>query len=326
MKRDWAGFRITILLYVIVVMLPINYYFANQASIGMKSDTLITKELIRLNAAVLETADDAKPIDNSVTEIDDLLVKIRALLQQNGPKYISIFRVEESFNSLYKAWDQLRTAPTAFEKKHFHEEIQQFSTTVNLMSKYRYETMFDTLYISLAITMLMMIILIFLIRFYIHIQIKKHAIRDDVTGLYNRKYFVEVIDKAKVFSTRHNIPLSVFALSFKDYEELQRTLGKKKFEQFLLEIAKVLEHFFRYSDIIARIEKNKIVVIAEAASAEDTVSIAARLSKELAGADLVAKATIEIGYVTYDSKDDKNLLEEANINKADHSILVGGAS
>jgi len=326
MKRDWAGFRITILLYIIVIMLPINYYFANQASIGMKSDTLITKELIRLNAAVLETTDDTAVTDNSVAKIDDILVKIRVLLQQNDPKYISIFRVEESFNSLYKTWDQLGTEPTSFEKKHFYEEIQQFSTTISLMSKYRYETMFDTLYISLAITMLMMIALIFLIRFYIHRQIKKHAIRDDVTGLYNRKYFVEVIDKAKVFSIRHNIPLSVFVLSFKDYEGLQRTMGKKKFEQFLLETAKVLENFFRHSDVIARIEKNKIVVIAEAASAEDTVSITARLSEVLAGADLVAKAIIEIGYATYDSKDDKNLLEEANAKKSDHSILVGGAS
>ena len=52
MKRDWSVFRITILLYAIVVLLPLNYYFANQSFESMQGDSVTMNRLVYINGTV----------------------------------------------------------------------------------------------------------------------------------------------------------------------------------------------------------------------------------------------------------------------------------
>ena len=52
MKKDWSVFRITILLYVIVFILPFNYYVTKRSFESMQSDGATMNRLVYINGAI----------------------------------------------------------------------------------------------------------------------------------------------------------------------------------------------------------------------------------------------------------------------------------
>lgn len=322
MKKDWSLFRITVLLYIIVAMIPLNYYFAHRSFESIQVDSMTMQRLVLLNGAIQQAPGltNESDIKNAVQEIDSLLDTIdRTCIQLPGNgEYIELFRAQESFNSVIKEWNALKavlpdpdSVPALSERSM--KAVNAFSEVTKDMYEYKSDNMLDILYFSLVVTMLFIVALIFAIRFYIHLQIRKHAIHDHITGLYNKKYFREALQKAKLFSVRHDMPLSIIALSFENYDRLKQELGKKAFETLLYDFANILKHFFRHSDTISRIEPNTFVIIVEAASVDLMQQILERLDKELLHADISSKSAVYVkqGYAGYDKESDHSVLDEA---------------
>ncbi len=221
MKRDWSVFRITILLYAIVALLPLNYYFADRSFESMQSDGVTMNRLVYLNGTIQRVvgmeatatrAELVNEIESSFKVIDH-----DSLQATSNAEFVELFRANEGYDAMVEAWINLKMA---LEEQDIASglgdqcwrEVNSFSTMAEEMLTYKSETMLDRLYLSLIFTMLSVITLVFLIRLYIRIQIQKHAIHDHVTGLYNKKYYKEVLQKAKLLSTRQASPLSINTL------------------------------------------------------------------------------------------------------------------
>jgi len=337
MKLDWSVFRITILLYIVVAMLPLNYYFAKHSFESMRSDGKTMRQLVVLNGAIQRVA-LLKEVDvrqSTVALIDTAFESIYRdfIMAPSNQEFIKLFRANESFDAMKTVWSELKEVLSDRDKVNAlsaqaYKEVNSFSEMTKEMLEYKSETMMDLLYISLAMTMLFIIGLVFMIRFYIHRQIERHTIHDSVTGLYNKKYFVEAVQKAKLFSVRHHVPLSLIALSLKNYDELGKSLSKKEFEGVLNRFSRILEEFFRQSDTISRIEPNCFVVLAEASPIESIAKILERLKKELMELELNRNvvAKIEIGYAVYDKESPQSILDKAKENMSEHEVIVRGRS
>ena len=209
------------------------------------------------------------------------------------------------------------------------KEVNSFAEMTGEMSQYKSETMLDRLYLSLIFTMLAVITLVFFIRLYIRIQIRKHAIRDDVTGLYNKKYYNEVLQKAKLLTVRQHKPLSLLVLSFDKYDELISSLNAKQLDLFLQEFSKQLREFFRQSDTICRIEDNCFVAISPDANLENAKNLALRLEKHLGlhQFQLNAKVNVRVGFASYRKDSGMTLLEEAQeVMKRNELVSLGGSA
>jgi len=335
MKLDWSTFRITILLYVIVAMLPLNYYFAKHSFESMRSDGDTMRELVVLNGAVQRAVllKDGVKRQNVVKEIDAIFEQIAStfIMAPVNSEYISLFRTNESFDAMRDDWSALKkslsdsgTASLLSEK--LFDDINSFSKITKEMLEYKSEMTLDSLYISLVFTMLFIIALVFLIRLYIHRQIEKHAIHDSVTGLYNKKYYTEALQKAKLFSVRHHVPLSLIALSLKDYDEIEKKMNRHEFEEFLSAFARVLEAFFRQSDTISRIEPNCFVVLAEASPLEAIAKILERLERDLLELKVNGNSVIkiQIGYAVYDKESTQSVLDKAKEIMPEHEVIIEG--
>ena len=182
------------------------------------------------------------------------------------------------------------------------------------MLTYKNEMLIDGLYLSLIFTMLSIIALIFMIRLYMRIEIKKHAIHDHLTGLYNRKYFNEALQKAKLLSMRHKSPLSLFTFAFEDYEDIKRSMKKGEFEAFLKDFSNQLKHFFRHSDMVCRIEENSFVVIAPDVSIEVAKNVEEHLEKKLGEHQFALKKAVNLrmGLTGSQKENEESLYQEAN--------------
>ena len=77
-RKDWSVIRITILLYFIVFLLPLNYYFTKESFDSMKNDATTMRHLVFINGAVpsLATIDNINDRDLIIKKIDSSLNKI----------------------------------------------------------------------------------------------------------------------------------------------------------------------------------------------------------------------------------------------------------
>lgn len=336
MKKDWSVFKITVLLYVIVALMPLNYYFAKRSFDSMQSDGSTMQELVYINGAiqritVLADSEERnmliEKVWGSFESIEDAFVTAPA-----NAEYVALFRADEGFNAMKDAWKKLAAAlpDRALARISADEcwrEVNSFSKTAEEMMAYKGESMLDRLYLSLIFTMFTVLALVFLVRLYIRVQIKKHAIHDHETGLYNRKYFNEVLQKTKILSTRHESPFSLLTISFENYDNLAKTLGRKKMEGFLHEFAKQLDGFFRQSDTICRIESNLFVTIAPDVTPENSVKVVKRLEAVLAEHRFSLKAAsgLRIGVASYNRENAGSILEEATDAMSRSSVVrIGG--
>ena len=92
-------------------------------------------------------------------------------------------------------------------------------------------------------------------------KVKALAIRDGLTGLYNRRHFEEVLNTEVIRAVRHKHPASLIFLDvdyFKNYNDLQ---GHMMGDEALKEIANLLMKRARVTDIVCRYGGEEFVII-----------------------------------------------------------------
>lgn len=338
MKKDWSAIKITLLLYFIVVLIPLNYYFVKESFKSMRNDAATMNTLVLLSGTI-----QTLPIEDDLNKKKTLMKEIYSSLEAvenkfiNFPpnkEYVTLFRAGEMFLLLKEAHKKLEKSignnieiKTAANK--MSSEINAFSKLAEEMTSYKSEMALNKLYISLAFTMLLIIILIFIVRTYIRLQFFKHTIHDHVTGLYNKKYFDNVLQNSKELAIRHNRPLSLLILSINNYNELKESLNRADFEKSLKELGTVFSHFFRHSDTVCRIEENFFASITPDASFRNIKKLSLRLEQELQSKLSKSKIKLQLSIGTASCEEDGPcfILEEARKNMKNCSVTkLGDAS
>lgn len=92
--------------------------------------------------------------------------------------------------------------------------------------------------------------------------LKTLSLKDDLTGLYNRRGFFALAEQGLKSAQRMGTELF---LIFGDLDNLKRindTFGHKEGDQALMDISRILKETFRESDIIARVGGDEFVILA----------------------------------------------------------------
>lgn len=337
MKKDWSAVRVTLLLYFIVVLMPLNYYLAKESFNSTQNDAVTMNYLVSMNGIVqsLPAEDDLSIRKRTIKEIYLSLKAIEDKFINFPPnrEYVTLFRAGEMFVLLKEACMKLEksidnNAEIGVAANKMSSETNAFSKTVQEMMLYKSEMTLNKLYISLAFTMLLIVVLIFIVRTYMRLQFNKHAIHDHVTGLYNKKYFESVLQNSKELAIRHNRPLSLLVLSINNYSELKESFSKVEFEEYLRKFSIVFSHFFRHSDTVCRIEESCFASIAPDASVVNIQKLSLRLEQELQSklSDSKILPSISIGVANCEDCGSLLILEEARKNMQNRSVAeLGGA-
>jgi diguanylate cyclase (GGDEF)-like protein len=313
MQKDWPAFRITFLLYAIVVLIPVNYYFASRSFQSMENDANIIHQLGVLNGNMQrlvklahdEQRDDlVANIDSTFSELDE-----RFIHNSLNREYVEMFRAEEGYTLLYGCWDSLKSEMQSSQERSLlvkrseqcWDIASDLTLTAEKMAEYKSEKMLNTLFLTLVLTMLAVVALIYFVRIYMKIQINRQAIRDTLTGLFNRKYFMEAIEKAQQMSYRHESTLSLLYLDIDHFRKINEELGKKSGDRLLAAAADLFNGFFRQSDTVCRLEGDDFVVIVPDAGLESATQLAERLIAEIQKHDFMLKmpVTVSVGVAQY---------------------------
>ncbi len=108
-------------------------------------------------------------------------------------------------------------------------------------------------------------------------ELREQAIRDPLTGLYNRRYLNETLPREIVRAARINLPLSVLVSDIDHFKILNDTHGHQTGDKFLVEIANLIKKYARASDIVCRYGGEEFLLVLP----ETTVEAAAKRAEEL---------------------------------------------
>ena len=108
------------------------------------------------------------------------------------------------------------------------------------------------------------------------IALEFRSTHDILTGLYNRQYFQQEMDRLQ--NSRRQ-PISILVLDMNGLKEINDTQGHAAGDDLLIVSAEVIRKAFRPDDIVARIGGDEFVVILPATNQETALKIVARVKQ-----------------------------------------------
>jgi diguanylate cyclase (GGDEF)-like protein/PAS domain S-box-containing protein len=135
-------------------------------------------------------------------------------------------------------------------------------------------------------------------------QLRDQAIRDYLTGLFNRRYLDETMDREIARATRESHRISVVLIDIDHFKGINDTFGHPAGDMVLIGLAKMLKDNSRVSDIACRYGGDEFVVVMPNANSEQAYKRAEEWRKAFARKKFVSedrkfKTTLSIGIATY---------------------------
>lgn len=112
-------------------------------------------------------------------------------------------------------------------------------------------------------------------------ELKRRALIDDLTGLYNRRGFFYLGEHALSLAERNKTKQFIMFADLDGLKIVNDTRGHEAGDRYILQAAEFLRRVFRESDIIARIGGDEFAIIAQAVTRESIVSVRRRFEEGL---------------------------------------------
>src|SRR5574344_965916 len=131
--------------------------------------------------------------------------------------------------------------------------------------------------------------------------LKEQAVTDPLTGLYNRRYFEELLEKEVTRAKRQNQPFSVIGLDLDFLKQINDKYGHNFGDLAIKTIAEVLKNNARSIDTAARIGGEEFNVILPGIDSNGAMIAAERIRKTLAEQELdtIGHITASLGVATF---------------------------
>ncbi len=157
-------------------------------------------------------------------------------------------------------------------------------------------------------------------------RLKELVFRDGLTGLYNHRYFQEMLEKQLSHSRRYRKFLSLVMFDIDFFKKVNDTYGHPAGDMVLINLAKTATGLVRATDTVARYGGEEFTVILPETDQKGMRVFAERLRRgvemSITTADrMQIKVTISVGGVTY-APDFPQVTKEMLIDTADRAVYA----
>ncbi|MCK5341204.1 MAG: GGDEF domain-containing protein [Desulfobulbaceae bacterium] len=129
-------------------------------------------------------------------------------------------------------------------------------------------------------------------------EYKRYATIDGLTGLYNRRWLDEILERQIERSKRDKIPLTLIMLDVDFFKKFNDTYGHQAGDIVLLELGKGLKNFFRPTDLVARYGGEEFTAILPNTSEKDAQAAAERVRKAVSQMKIEAMDGTKLPQIT----------------------------
>lgn len=136
-------------------------------------------------------------------------------------------------------------------------------------------------------------------------KLRNQSIRDPLTGLFNRRYAEETLQRELIRCERHQTSLCIALLDVDHFKKFNDTHGHETGDEVLKQIARYLQQQIRGGDVASRLGGEELMVILLEAAAVDAVRKAQVLCdgirelKVRSSGKLIGPVTVSIGVAAF---------------------------
>jgi diguanylate cyclase (GGDEF)-like protein/PAS domain S-box-containing protein len=113
-------------------------------------------------------------------------------------------------------------------------------------------------------------------------ELREQALRDPLTGLYNRRYLAEMLEHELARVKREKKPMSVIVTDIDHFKKINDNYGHQVGDEFLRKIANLISSHTRSSDIACRYGGEEFLLVMPGTSVKSAVKRAEELRLECA--------------------------------------------
>lgn len=145
--------------------------------------------------------------------------------------------------------------------------------------------------------------------------LQQMALHDQLTGLYNRHYLLDISNKKLANCTRHNNALSVLMIDIDHFKKINDIHGHLVGDEVIKHVATILNSQNRAEDVVARFGGEEFVIVLEHCDINDALIKADKIRLAVAeGTPNDIAVTISIGVAQFDNKQNfDSLLKSSDI-------------
>ena len=151
-------------------------------------------------------------------------------------------------------------------------------------------------------------------------EIRKLAYYDQLTGLPNKKMFMNYLSKKIHENQRNELSLAIMYLDLDSFKMINDTMGYSKGEELLTQVSERLLKSLRISDTVSRVAGDEFLILIQNNPNEKTIDVVASklikaFCKPFIVSDKEVHITASIGVSTYpvDGEDADTLVKNADI-------------
>lgn len=142
-----------------------------------------------------------------------------------------------------------------------------------------------------------------------HEEIYRMTILDGLTGVHNKRFLTEFLDRELSRARRHDRPLSVAMLDLDHFKKVNDTFGHLAGDQILKQVAGLISKKVRHEELLARYGGEEFTVVLPETEIDGAQAFCEKIREELADHTFVfdgqdIKVTISIGVTSFSSQED----------------------
>jgi diguanylate cyclase (GGDEF)-like protein len=136
-------------------------------------------------------------------------------------------------------------------------------------------------------------------------ELQRTAITDSLTGVYNTRFFHEVLARETARADRYSTPLSLLMVDIDTFKLVNDTFGHVVGNKVLTQIAKALVHTVRNTDFVFRCGGDEFGVVLPGTDLDGAMRVAEKILQKVETSEILAtlgysgRVTVSIGVSDY---------------------------
>lgn len=138
--------------------------------------------------------------------------------------------------------------------------------------------------------------------------LEHEALTDALTGMHNRRYFDDAVAEYLDQFRRIDKPLGLMILDLDHFKNVNDTYGHDVGDEVLRQVARCLQEFTRYHDVVARLGGEEFAVVAPNMNKESLFKLADRIRNAISSLNIRTgnvhlRVTMSIGLAIWDHRE-----------------------
>ena len=130
---------------------------------------------------------------------------------------------------------------------------------------------------------------------------KESARTDPLTGVSNRRHFIELTGAALAFARRYRRPMTIAYLDLDSFKQINDRLGHQAGDEVLRAVAHTIRNRLRATDVVGRLGGDEFAICLPETGSEAAALLLGKLREDCAAAlpENCRSVTVSMGLVTF---------------------------